>query len=124
MKEPFGDLTLVLNREPDDFGLLNSPARCFTRRGHYKIRERAPFDFRGALQQSVEIAWQSRLKPGCSLSIFRHDSNYTANCRIAKEIVGRPILAAAAFSGGLSFGFQPAPSVRSSVFTPLVAPQL
>jgi hypothetical protein len=46
---------LVLNGQPNDLGFFDGPASGFTRRRYDKIGEGAPFDFRSALQQSVNV---------------------------------------------------------------------
>jgi hypothetical protein len=77
---------LVLDGKPDDLGSLDGPASGFTRRRHYKIREGAPFDFGGTLQQRVNVIRQTRLKSSGSLYFLCHDTiHYTANRRTIEK---------------------------------------
>jgi hypothetical protein len=46
---------LVFDGEPNNFGRFDGPASGFTRRRYDKIGEGPPFDFRGALQQRVNV---------------------------------------------------------------------
>src|ERR1017187_6516837 len=64
MENRLGDLTLVFHRKTDDFGLLNRSARGLARGRHYEVRQAAPFDLRGALEQRMDVGRQPGFETG------------------------------------------------------------
>jgi hypothetical protein len=64
IQKRFSYLPLVLNRETDDFSLLNRPARGFICSGDNEIRQRAPLDFCCTFQARQNLMRQARLQTG------------------------------------------------------------
>jgi len=73
MQKRFGDLTLVLDGQPDNLSLFDGPASSFTRRRHDRIGQRAPFDLRSALQQCMNIVRKTSFESGYCLCLFCHN---------------------------------------------------
>ena len=57
-------MPLVLDREMEDFSLLDGAAGGFIRRGHHEIGERAPLKFRRALQADQNLVRQTGFQAG------------------------------------------------------------
>jgi hypothetical protein len=85
VKKRLCNVPLVLGGEPDNLGSLNGQESGFTCRRHDKIREGAPFDFRGTLKECMNVARQTRLQSSGGLTcLFRHNPNGAAKCRTSQ----------------------------------------